>query len=146
LNLTEHLLLTEVHPPFVIDSMKSREQTASRIREFRIVGQPDTRVDSLSGGNQQRALLSFLPEHLRLLLMEHPTRGLDIESTHWIWTLLLKRCRQGTAILFTSSDLDEILERSDRILVFSGGRVTRLLKTAETSARQLGEMIGGQGI
>jgi simple sugar transport system ATP-binding protein len=77
--------------------------------------------------------------------MEHPTRGLDIESTHWIWTLLLKRCQQGAAILFTSSDLDEILERSDRILVFSGGRVTRLLKTAETSARQLGEMIGGQG-
>jgi ABC-type uncharacterized transport system ATPase subunit len=145
LNLTEHLLLAEDHPPFVIDSMKSREQTASRIREFKIVGEPDTRVDSLSGGNQQRALLAFLPEHLRLLLMEHPTRGLDIESTHWIWTLLLKRCQQGAAIFFTSSDLDEILERSDRILVFSGGRVTRLLKTAETSARQLGEMIGGQG-
>jgi general nucleoside transport system ATP-binding protein len=146
LNLTEHFLLTEKRSPFVIDWIRAQERTSGRIREFNIVGEPQTRVETLSGGNQQRALLAFLPERLRLLLMEHPTRGLDIESAQWIWALLLKRCQLGTTILFTSSDLDEILERSDRILVFSGGRVTRMLEAAETSAWQLGEMIGGKGL
>jgi len=67
-------------------------------------------VESLSGGNQQRALLSLLPASSSLILVEHPTRGLDIESTIYIWGKLKERCEAGTAILFISSDLDEILQ------------------------------------
>ena len=63
------------------------------------------------------------PERLRVLLMEHPTRGLDIESADWVWTRLLARRDQGTAIIFASADLDELLRYSDRILVFYSGRV-----------------------
>lgn len=146
LTLTDHLLLARGSPSFFLDRNGAREQMASRIRSFRIVGEPETRVEFLSGGNQQRALLALLPDRLRLLLMEHPTRGLDMESTRWIWSLLLKRREEGTAILFSSSDLDEIVERSDRVLVFSGGRVSAIRRTEETSAHQLGEMIGGRGL
>jgi simple sugar transport system ATP-binding protein len=131
---------------FFLDRNEAREEMTSRIRSFRIVGEPETRVEFLSGGNQQRALLSFLPDRLTLLLMEHPTRGLDIESTRSVWTLLLKRREEGTAILFSSADLDEIVERSDRILVFSGGRMSTIRRAEETSAQQLGEMIGGRGL
>jgi simple sugar transport system ATP-binding protein len=145
LTLAEHFLLTEDPSPFVINWGKAREKGSARIRDFKIMGQPDSRVESLSGGNQQRTLLALLPQRLKVLLLEQPTRGLDLESTQWVWTLLLERCQQGTVILFASSDLDEILERSDRILVFSGGRVTRMLNAAETSSRQLGEWIGGKG-
>jgi simple sugar transport system ATP-binding protein len=81
---------------------------------------------------------------LKLLLMEHPTRGLDLESTEYIWGLLQKRTQEGTAIVFTSADLDELLDRSDRLLVFFGGRV-QLLDARQTSAGQLGEWIGGRG-
>lgn len=76
--------------------------------------------------------------------MEHPTRGLDIESTESIWGLLLDWTRSGTAIVFMSSDLDELLDRSDRILVFFGGRV-RVLDARQATVEQLGEAIGGQG-
>jgi ABC-type uncharacterized transport system ATPase subunit len=81
---------------------------------------------------------------LRLLLMEHPTRGLDIESARWIWQQLLARREQGTAIIFTSSDLDEILERSDRIVVFCGGRMMEPLAASDTTVRQLGHLIAGR--
>jgi simple sugar transport system ATP-binding protein len=87
-----------------------------------------------------------LPPDLKLILLEHPTRGLDIESTLWVWQQLLERRARGTTIVFTSADLDEILEYSDHILVFSGGRVAQALNARETSVRQLGELIGGKGL
>lgn len=146
LDLTEHVVLTQDAAPFIINWRAARDNVAGRIKQFSIVGAPETHVDALSGGNQQRALLALLPAELRLVLLEHPTRGLDIESTRWIWSLLLERRRQGTAIMFTSADLDEIMERSDRILVFSGGRATRALSAHETSTQQLAEMIGGKGL
>jgi simple sugar transport system ATP-binding protein len=76
--------------------------------------------------------------------MEHPTRGLDLESTEYIWKLLLNRAGKGTAILFISSELDELLDRSHRILVFFSGRI-RVLETNQVNGIQLGESIGGKG-
>ena len=75
--------------------------------------------------------------------MEHPTRGLDIESAAWVWERLLERRRQGTAIMFTSSDLDEIMEHSDRILVFFGGRVSGEFAAAGTTTAELGQRWAG---
>jgi simple sugar transport system ATP-binding protein len=98
----------------------------------------------LSGGNQQRLLLAMMPPEVRLLLMEHPTRGLDLESADWVWRRLLERSRQGTAIVFASADLDELLRYSDRILVFFAGRVLREVVAAETSGEDLGYLIGGK--
>jgi general nucleoside transport system ATP-binding protein len=146
LDLTEHFLLAGGKPSFVIDRIKARAEASSRIRAFNIIGTPETRVEALSGGNQQRVLLALLPDDSSLLLLEHPTRGLDIESAKWIWDKLKTRCEQGAAILFISSDLDEIRERSDSILVFSGGRVSRMMKAEETNVQQLAEMIGGKGL
>jgi ABC-type uncharacterized transport system ATPase subunit len=78
------------------------------------------------------------------LLLEHPTRGLDLRSTDYIWELLYQRRQVGTAILFISADLDEIIERSDRIAVFSGGIMSRVVDAKETSVEELGYLIGGQ--
>ena len=146
LNLTEHFILAKRSNEFFINWKLAQGQTAARIKEYSIRGNPTTRVEALSGGNQQRALLSLLQPELRLVLLEHPTRGLDIESTMCVWNQLLERRRQGTSIIFTSADLDEIFEYSDRILVFSGGRVAKALNAKETSVQQLGELIGGKGL
>ena len=78
-------------------------------------------VDQLSGGNQQRFMFAMLNSPLKLILLEHPTRGLDVRSTDWIWEQLYKRRQEGTAIVFLSADLDEVVDRSDRIAVFFGG-------------------------
>jgi ABC-type uncharacterized transport system ATPase subunit len=143
LSVCEHVALADRGGGFFIDWDAAKQSAMACIADFNIRGRPESLVEGLSGGNQQRTLLALLPSHVSLLLMEHPTRGLDIESTLWVWDRLLERRIQGTAIVFMSADLDEIIEHSDRILVFSGGQVTRALLAKETTAAQLGEYIGG---
>jgi len=145
LNLAEHFVLARRgKASFFINWALARRDAGRKIEEFNIIGNPSTRVEGLSGGNQQRALLALLPDSLRLLLLEHPTRGLDVESALWVWDRLLERREEGTVILFTSTDLDEILERSDRILVFSGGKMLEILDAKRTNVEQLGYLIGGK--
>ena len=145
MTLTEHTALAERQQPFLVNWQQAEQTAVQRIGKYNIKGQPVTRVEELSGGNQQRTLLALLPPQLKVLVMEHPTRGLDIESTEYIWRLLLSRTEQGAAIIFASSDLDELLDRSDRILVFFGGRVAPALDARKATVEQLGELIGGKG-
>ena len=67
-----------------------------------------------------------------------------MESTEHIWRLLLNQTEQGTAIVFLSSDLDELIDRSDRILIFFDEKV-RVMETCNANILQLGELIGGKG-
>lgn len=145
LTLTEHFVLAEKKGGMFIDRTASRRLAEERIAAFNIRGTPASPVESLSGGNQQRALLALLQSPLNLLLLEHPTRGLDMESVIYIWSRLKERCRQGAAILFISSDLDEILQYSDRVLVFFSGRVSPPLDAERVQVTQLGQWIGGKG-
>ena len=145
LTLTEHFILAEKTRGIFIDKNRWEKEAKERIVAFNIRGTPDSPVESLSGGNQQRALLALLNATLSLLLLEHPTRGLDIESVIYIWGKLKERCRQGTAIMFISSDLEEILQYSDKVLVFYSGRVSPPLDASTTSVEQLGQLIGGKG-
>ena len=144
LTITEHIILVQPKKSFFIDWNSSRQLASERIQRYQIVGEPNTLVDTLSGGNQQRLLFALLNSPLKLLLLEHPTRGLDVQSANWIWELLYERRKNGTAILFMSSDLDEIIERSDRIAVFSGGKMSRIVDAEHTSVDELGHLIGGQ--
>jgi general nucleoside transport system ATP-binding protein len=145
LSLTEHFLLSEKTKGFFVDWNEGQELAKERIADFNIRGETQTTVEALSGGNQQRALLALLKSPLSLILLEHPTRGLDIESAIYIWNKLKERCRQGTSILFISSDLEEILRYSDRILVFFSGKVSPPLDASITTVDQLGQLIGGRG-
>ncbi len=145
LSVSEHFILAEGERGLFIDRRGAEARAASRIAAFNIKGRPETPVESLSGGNQQRALLALLREELSLILVEHPTRGLDIESTVYIWGKLKERCARGTSIVFISSDLDEILQYSDRVLVFFAGRVTPPLPADSLSVEELGRLIGGKG-
>jgi ABC-type uncharacterized transport system ATPase subunit len=145
LTLTEHFILSEKQKGFFVDRKDAEEFTSEKIKNFNIKGTPSHTVESLSGGNQQRALLALMRTPLNLLLLEHPTRGLDIESTMDIWTKLKSRCADGTSILFISSDLDEILHYSDRIIVFFGGKVSKAYDATKITVEQLGQLIGGKG-
>jgi simple sugar transport system ATP-binding protein len=145
LSLTEHFILAEKSKGVFINRERGVREAQSKIASFNIKGTPAHTVESLSGGNQQRALLSLLRDPLSLVLVEHPTRGLDIESVIYIWGKLKERCRKGTAIVFISSDLEEILQYSDRVLVFFSGKISQPLEASTTSVEQLGELIGGKG-
>ena len=144
LTLEEHIELAKPKHNFFINRKELASKTNSKIEQFQIVGRPDSNADELSGGNQQRLLFALLRDDLKLILLEHPTRGLDVRSSNWIWDQLYLRRQEGTAIIFMSSDLDEIFERSDRIAVFSGGMMSRVLETKQTSVDEIGHLIGGQ--
>ncbi|MEA3407896.1 MAG: ATP-binding cassette domain-containing protein [Chloroflexota bacterium] len=146
LALREHWALTDGEHGFFIDWSRAQERAAEMIEAFNIIGEPTTRVEELSGGNQQRALLALLPDNVRLLMLEHPTRGLDVESSRWVWNKLLQRRREGTAIVFTSTDLEELVENSDRLVVFSGGTMSEPLEAASVSVEELGHLIAGRHI
>jgi simple sugar transport system ATP-binding protein len=146
MTLLEHFALVSKRSGALVDWSGAADRAAQAVSEFSIVGQPQTRVVELSGGNQQRALLGLLPENISLLLLEHPTRGLDVESSRWVWSRLLQRRIDGTAIIFTSTDLDELVENSDRIVVFSAGRMSMPLPVSDVTVEQLGYLIGGSGL
>jgi simple sugar transport system ATP-binding protein len=145
LTISEHFVLAEETRGVFIDRRAADRMARDRIELYNIKGTPISAVESLSGGNQQRALLATLRTPLNVILVEHPTRGLDIESTMYIWDKLKERCNDGTAIIFISADLDEILHYSDRILVFFAGKVSPPIDAETTSVDQLGQLIGGKG-
>jgi simple sugar transport system ATP-binding protein len=144
LSIQEHVALRDARRRFFLDPAAMLAGAERAIADYKIRGTPTSLVERLSGGNQQRTQLALMPPNLSLILMEHPTRGLDIDSTIWIWKLLIERCAQGATIIFASSDLDEIVQYSDRVLVFSGGNVSEPIGTQGLTADRLGEMIGGR--
>ncbi len=144
LTISEHFLLTNPDPRFFLDRAAAKTEADQHIAGYAIRGESGSPAESLSGGNQQRLLLAMMPDQLNLLLLEHPTRGLDIESANYVWTRILDRRAQGTAILFASADLDELLRYSDRIVVFFSGKVFAILDAEGLTGEDLGFLIGGK--
>jgi len=144
LSVTEHFALQTQQSSFLIKWQQAADFAKARIADFRIKGMPESLVDSLSGGNQQRLLLSFLPAEPVLLLLENPTRGLDMESVIWVWQQLHNYCHTKTSIVFSSSELDEILMVADRVLVFFNGRIIKDVNAAESDINTLGRAIAGK--
>jgi simple sugar transport system ATP-binding protein len=142
LTLTEHTaLITETDP--LIDWRRARQRTVTRIDTYHVRGTPESRIEQLSGGNQQRMLMALMPESPVIMALEQPTRGLDVDSARWIWQQLLVRRDIGASIVFSSPDLDELVTYSDRILVFYAGRVTEIPDARRATIDQLGRLIGG---
>ncbi|MCY3864173.1 MAG: ATP-binding cassette domain-containing protein [Chloroflexi bacterium] len=142
LTLIEHTALV-ADDKLQIDWKSVTERADRRIDHYRIKGRAADAIEQLSGGNQQRLLIGLLPDEPKMLILEQPTRGLDVDSARWIWTQLLERCGRGAAIIFNSSDLEELVTYSDRIFVFYAGRVHEVADVAATSIDELGHLIGG---
>jgi ABC-type sugar transport system ATPase subunit len=83
------------------------------------------RVATLSGGNQQKVIFArWLEAASRILILEEPTRGVDVGAKAEIYRLIDELCQQGVAIVLVSSEIPEVLALSDRILIMSRGRIT----------------------
>jgi ribose transport system ATP-binding protein len=94
----------------------------------------DIPVTSLSGGNQQKCILArWLLTLPKVLLLDEPTRGIDVGAKAEIYALIRKLAFQGRAIIMTSSELPELLAVSDRIIVLCEGRLTALIPRADAS-------------
>jgi erythritol transport system ATP-binding protein len=89
------------------------------------IASPENPVSSLSGGNQQKVVIGkALMTNPKVLLMDEPSRGIDIGAKAEVFRLMRRLAAQGLGILFVTSDLDEVLALSDRIIVMANGRIT----------------------
>ena len=101
-------------------------------------GRPDIPVGALSGGNQQKVVIArVLLTRPRLLLLDEPTRGIDVGAKAEIRALVRRLAQEGVGILFASSDLEEIIGMADRIAVLSNGRVTGCFAAHAVSEQEL---------
>lgn len=111
---------------------------------FNLKAHPDTQANELSGGNQQRLLLSLIPDEAKLLLMEHPTRGLDAGSARQVWNHLKGRCADGSTLIFFSPDLDEVLEHSHRVIVFYDRAIAAVVEGDDINMNTVGALMAGK--
>lgn len=106
---------------------------------------PDVRAGTLSGGNQQKLVLAReLMREPTVLVCCYPTIGLDVAASHAVRGRILEMRSRGAAILYASTDLDELLAVSDRILVMHQGGIAGEVNAAEASATQIGLLMGGR--
>ncbi|WP_394848695.1 sugar ABC transporter ATP-binding protein [Pendulispora brunnea] len=102
---------------------------------FRIKGNDAQPVGTLSGGNQQKVVMAkWLARRPRVVLLDEPTRGIDIGARAAIYDVMAELTRAGVAVIVVSSELDEVLGLSHRVLVLSRGRQVGLLDRAEASS------------
>jgi simple sugar transport system ATP-binding protein len=108
-----------------LDWQVARRRTGELLRAFAIrAASPDAPARTLSGGNQQRLVLArALEAHPRVIIAETPTRGLDIHASAAVWERLRSAAAAGAAVLAYSSDLDEVLDQTDRVVVMRDGEL-----------------------
>ena len=113
----------------LVNRKQETELTETAVRNFEIkVADPETPADSLSGGNQQKVIVSkWLARNSRVVIFDEPTRGIDVASKVEIYNIMNDLKQKGIGVLFVSSELPEILGISDRILVMADGRITKEL-------------------
>jgi ribose transport system ATP-binding protein len=120
LTVAENLAL----PLALADGDAAETIARARIAELRIRGRADSPASTLSGGNQQKVVLGkWLHRPPRLLLLDEPTRGVDVGAREEIYALVAALCARGVAVLMASSDLPEVQRLADRIVVLRKGRV-----------------------
>jgi inositol transport system ATP-binding protein len=97
-----------------------------------------TAAESLSGGNQQKIVLAkWLLGELKVLILDEPTRGIDVGSKSEIHRLMSQFAKEGLAIIMISSELPEILGMSDRVMVMHEGHVTGEVPRHEASQERI---------
>jgi erythritol transport system ATP-binding protein len=99
---------------------------------------PQAPIGSLSGGNQQKVVLGkALLTEPRVLLLDEPTRGVDVGAKADIFELMTRQAKEGLGILFATSELEEALHVPDRLLVMSKGRVVREMRRGTATREEI---------
>lgn len=150
MTVAENLILqSQYRSPFSrggnLDFKIIRDTAKNLMKEFDIrAPNEDTRVRLLSGGNQQKVILAReLARKPKVLLAVHPTRGLDVGATEYIRRKIVEARNSGCAVLLVSTELDEILNLSDRIAVMYEGQIMGIVDARDAEIEKLGLMMAG---
>ncbi len=149
-SLTENVVLDSYYTPefsrhLAMDWPAARARTKELISTYDIrAGDIDDAVSTLSGGNQQKLIVGReIDREVALTIAAQPTRGVDVGSIENIHKRLVSERDAGSALLLISSELDEIMSLSDRILVMFRGRVVAERRPETTSTTELGLLMAG---
>lgn len=125
--------LNKVANGFVLNKEKRNSIVKKGIEEFRIkCFGPDHECNNLSGGNQQKVVLAkWVYTDPKILILDEPTRGVDIGAKKEIYNIINEMAAKGVAVVMVSSELPEVLGMSDRIVVVHEGKITGILDAAE---------------
>lgn len=131
--------LRQDSPGNVISRQLEVRRAQQVIKEFKVVATgPDQIVDSLSGGNQQKVVVGrWIQAGPKVLVLDEPFRGVDIGARRVLSAKTRKCAAQGACVLVLSSDVDEILEVADRIIVLVEGEITLDSYTTQTSYEEV---------
>ena len=134
--------LKQMKRRFLIDKAKEENVTNARIEQLDIkTPSTEQKVLNLSGGNQQKVVIGkWLETVPRILIVDEPTRGIDIRSKTEIHNLIIELASQGMAVILVSSEMQEILNISDRIIVMHDGRITGELSRQEGTQERIMEL------
>ena len=98
----------------------------------------EVKAETLSGGNQQKVVISkWLLSRPQVMIMDDPTRGIDVGAKFEIYKLMNELAEKGVAVIMISSDLEEVLGMSDRVMVMCRGHSTITLPAAEASQERV---------
>jgi D-xylose transport system ATP-binding protein len=116
----------------VVESLRIAKELAIKAPSLHVP------VESLSGGNQQKVVISkWLLSAPKVLIMDDPTRGVDVGAKYEIYKLMNELAEQGIALIMISSELEEVLGMSDRVMVMWQGRSNGMLNTAEATQEKI---------
>ncbi len=124
----------------LVDPIAENDAAERQIRALRIRGDASSPAGTLSGGNQQKVALAKWLHALhppKLLLLDEPTRGVDVGAREEIYGIVEDLARSGVAILFASSDLAEVLRLAERVIVLRDGRVVGEILSASASEEEI---------
>lgn len=131
-----------VRPGFLIKPRAERKRAEARVTQLRIrTPSVDQKIRNLSGGNQQKAIIGRVLGHkLKVVLLDEPTRGIDVGAKAEVHDIVRDLAESGVAVLVVSSEMPELLSLCDRILVMEGGRLRGELPHAEATQERLLEL------
>ena len=111
------------------------------IRRLTVKGQPQQVAGSLSGGNQQKVVIAkWIARNPKVIILDEPTRGVDVGARAQIYEVIAGLAREGMAVIVVSSDLEEVLGLSHRVIVLSRGEIRGELSRAEASGDRVMEL------
>ena len=118
-----------------MDNQQEKKITQDYIKELGIkTPSQEAMIQNLSGGNQQKVIVArWLAENPKILIMDEPTRGIDVGAKAEIYELMNQLVEQGISIIMISSELPEIINMSDRIVVMREGTISKILSHEEAS-------------
>ncbi|WP_428666040.1 sugar ABC transporter ATP-binding protein [Runella sp.] len=133
MSVAENISLTTLPEFGVLNAAKDKTNAQGYIKQLNIKTPSENQACvNLSGGNQQKVVLAkWLATHPKILLLDEPTRGIDINAKNEIYQLVKKMAKEGLSILLVSSEIPEILALSDRILVMAEGKIKASLQAGE---------------